>query len=1264
VNGEQSSKEVRKLLSISAGNLTRSAKTCSRSTGTLSGSSLLVEQVVLKKLKSFSSEVLDTKGDSEIVVPVCQSHEKLTSSSPSSSSLGFCSPSLKKLKSFSAKMLLDSSGEFFDSSSQAFHSKAEVISSSSTFTETSCDNSQNLNVSVENSRCSSLSFENLDVSVSGQASKQNRNQNCCVEMPRNMSSKGVLVREKDRRVGALVSDKTDTQSKQSKQSKQSSCLLKSSSSCSIMCSAYAGQNLKEKLRNSQNISCVPRPLIASHSCTLLQSTDINFLETKPSKVKGNNSKNHRVVERSCSPPLLDENESLEEDEMSLSCSAVIPQQKDSFEEARQKNTLKIEYAAKTFDTLMRTCVETSEPPFKASEELVESSNKQADPKDVLFRQGSFSDLLEEISSELTSRGVFHGLGRSVSLPVGGSDWGKSVEPVLPLSDLFKGKKDLGGGVDQEFDRVGEKKEVPVPKHRGETPHASTSKPHAWSSLRNCNKPTFSHDSKPTFSQDSSVPAESSFVAVEMPSNELNSAPSSRMTAYQNCHKWRDHGVRQSMFVESTVSTGFLALDNDRFCSNPDVSRSTTLDRMRPRLKKSFSLHGNPRQLSKYCSKDADTTVGLFSSLDVYGSDDEDEYDDDDDDAFYDARASLDDVMSVGSVDSYRDSGYFTARLESVDLQSSSVFRDACFAQLSPSEQQQGYGLCRHSSEQQQGSGLCRHSSRLSDSTAVSEADSAKNASNTKFITAMDHCSDESESESESDSESTEDEDDDDDDDRMDASYIELQKFRLRQKARASVERDNNNPGHCRCSSCEGVPLSLVAKRPLGSRASPEVTRASSDVPAAVPCESPVDGPQNPVFLTNLLPVTKDPVTNIDVDLLVESDLGTVQRMLGYESDEELGSSGGHGQSASKSPPLPSRPVPFPVDDDDRSVNLDSNKPTTADKPERLSSSGVSKSAVNTNTVASPQRKTPVKKRKGKTKVAKTLELVFSALEKRQENLIDCTTNAYFDAEGSSINENCIFNGEWDADLEMNGSNGPKDGEGATARKLNHRQGSNLRHNHRCNHRHPYHYLHNYFHTTNFHHHQHHHHNHSNNSSSHKLQYFYNCSSSSKTDSPCSTSSSSSINSGSSSTTCSSTNSSCSHDTSTPKPTTLPKAKRGKTNTVQRAWSKRLWAWSPINHDRHFLSHPQLRVNQDDLEAEMTLRIQEEEEETRQETITTTTAVRSSVVVSASSKTHLRANVVHEIITAEAEYVKHLRDVIEVSAIVVRLLSRERKKSEA
>jgi hypothetical protein len=115
--------------------------------------------------------------------------------------------------------------------------------------------------------------------------------------------------------------------------------------------------------------------------------------------------------------------------------------------------------------------------------------------------------------------------------------------------------------------------------------------------------------------------------------------------------------------------------------------------------------------------------------------------------------------------------------------------------------------------------------------------------------------------------------------------------------------------------------------------------------------------------------------------------------------------------------------------------------------------------------------------------------------------------------------------------------------------------------------------------------------------------------------------------------------------------------------VQRVWRKRSWAWSPINHDRHFLSLPQLRVNQDDLEAEMTLRIQEEEEETRQETITTTTAVRSSVVVSASSKTHLRANVVHEIITAEAEYVKHLRDVIEVSAIVVRLLWRERNKSE-
>ena len=89
---------------------------------------------------------------------------------------------------------------------------------------------------------------------------------------------------------------------------------------------------------------------------------------------------------------------------------------------------------------------------------------------------------------------------------------------------------------------------------------------------------------------------------------------------------------------------------------------------------------------------------------------------------------------------------------------------------------------------------------------------------------------------------------------------------------------------------------------------------------------------------------------------------------------------------------------------------------------------------------------------------------------------------------------------------------------------------------------------------------------------------------------------------------------------------------------------RKWLEKAVTHGS-FLS--QLRVNQDDLEAEMTLRIQEEEEEAQRQLLQQTTPTPTQ-----SNKTQLRANVVNEIITAEAEYVKHLRDVIEVSGVCV------------
>ena len=97
-------------------------------------------------------------------------------------------------------------------------------------------------------------------------------------------------------------------------------------------------------------------------------------------------------------------------------------------------------------------------------------------------------------------------------------------------------------------------------------------------------------------------------------------------------------------------------------------------------------------------------------------------------------------------------------------------------------------------------------------------------------------------------------------------------------------------------------------------------------------------------------------------------------------------------------------------------------------------------------------------------------------------------------------------------------------------------------------------------------------------------------------------------------------------------------------TLRRTSCCRKWELRALTR-ASFLS--QLRVNQDDLEAEMTLRIQEEEEEAQRQLLQQTPPAPSQ-----SNKTQLRANVVNEIITAEAEYVKHLRDVIEVSGVCV------------
>ncbi|KAL8612232.1 hypothetical protein ACOMHN_028929 [Nucella lapillus] len=92
-----------------------------------------------------------------------------------------------------------------------------------------------------------------------------------------------------------------------------------------------------------------------------------------------------------------------------------------------------------------------------------------------------------------------------------------------------------------------------------------------------------------------------------------------------------------------------------------------------------------------------------------------------------------------------------------------------------------------------------------------------------------------------------------------------------------------------------------------------------------------------------------------------------------------------------------------------------------------------------------------------------------------------------------------------------------------------------------------------------------------------------------------------------------------------------------TDTSDKHW----WYGATQHRDGWFpAAFVRLLVNQDDLEAEMTLRIQEEEEEEQTIQQTTTSSV------STCNKSQLRANVVNEIITAEAEYVKHLRDVIE------------------
>ncbi|XP_070173942.1 serine-rich adhesin for platelets-like isoform X2 [Littorina saxatilis] len=102
-------------------------------------------------------------------------------------------------------------------------------------------------------------------------------------------------------------------------------------------------------------------------------------------------------------------------------------------------------------------------------------------------------------------------------------------------------------------------------------------------------------------------------------------------------------------------------------------------------------------------------------------------------------------------------------------------------------------------------------------------------------------------------------------------------------------------------------------------------------------------------------------------------------------------------------------------------------------------------------------------------------------------------------------------------------------------------------------------------------------------------------------------------------------------------------KAGELIRVTDMTSERHWWFGATEHREGWFpsSFVRLRVNQDDLEGEMTLRIQEEEEEIQRQLLQQTTSSPST-----SNKTHLRSNVVNEIITAETEYVKHLRDVIE------------------
>ncbi|KAK7499231.1 hypothetical protein BaRGS_00009491 [Batillaria attramentaria] len=94
-----------------------------------------------------------------------------------------------------------------------------------------------------------------------------------------------------------------------------------------------------------------------------------------------------------------------------------------------------------------------------------------------------------------------------------------------------------------------------------------------------------------------------------------------------------------------------------------------------------------------------------------------------------------------------------------------------------------------------------------------------------------------------------------------------------------------------------------------------------------------------------------------------------------------------------------------------------------------------------------------------------------------------------------------------------------------------------------------------------------------------------------------------------------------------------------TDTADKHW----WFGTTEHRDGWFpATFVRLRVNQDDLEAEMTLRIQEEEEEVQLQQL----QQHQPSLPSHTNKTQLRANVVNEIISAETEYVKHLRDVIE------------------